>query len=583
MRDRRVQPGADALGEEDRVEHLAGRRIEAEGHVGQAERGLHVRPARLDLADRLDRLQGVAPGLLLAGGDREGQAVDQDVLDPHPPAAGQVGDQPLGDAHLPVGGPCLPLLVDGQRDDGRPVLDDKRHDPGEPRVRAVAVLVVDRVDQSAPAELLKAGLQHRGLGRVQDDWQRARRRQPARHHAHVLDAVAADVVHAEVEEVGPLAALLAGDLDAVIEPPLEHRLAEGLGAVGVRPLADGEVRGVLAERHMHVQRRRARLGAGAARPQLAPADPLDDLAQVLGGGPAAAAGEGQPVVAYERLVGVGELGRGERVGRAVGPEHGQASVGHAGQPDPGVPGQVAQVLGHLGGAGRAVQPDQVDAERLEGAQRRPDLGAQQHRSGGLDGDLGDDGQVRPGGRQRAPGAHDRGLGLEEVLRRLDEERVGAAGDQPGRLRLVRVAQVGVRRVAEGGQPGARSHRPQDVPGVLRGGPAVGRLAGDPGAGECQLVDALADAVLSQVRQVGPEGVRLHGVAADREVGVVDVGDHVGAGGVEDLVAALVPLEVVQARGPGPAAWCPWRRRRPRPARRGRCAARSGPGSGGGTT
>ena len=37
--------------------------------------------APLELADRLDRLDAVASGLLLAGGDREGQAVDEDVLD----------------------------------------------------------------------------------------------------------------------------------------------------------------------------------------------------------------------------------------------------------------------------------------------------------------------------------------------------------------------------------------------------------------------------------------------------------------------------------------------------------------------
>ena len=103
---------------------------------GQPERGLHVRVAALELADRLDRLDGVAPRLLLTGRDREGEAVDEDVAGPHSPAAGEVGDQPLGDPHLPLGRSGLPLLVDRQRDDGGAVLADERHDPGVPRRRA---------------------------------------------------------------------------------------------------------------------------------------------------------------------------------------------------------------------------------------------------------------------------------------------------------------------------------------------------------------------------------------------------------------------------------------------------------------
>ena len=60
---------------------MPGGRVEAEGDVGQAQGGLHVRVAALELADRLDRLDAVPAGLLLAGGDREGEAVDDDVLD----------------------------------------------------------------------------------------------------------------------------------------------------------------------------------------------------------------------------------------------------------------------------------------------------------------------------------------------------------------------------------------------------------------------------------------------------------------------------------------------------------------------
>ena len=140
----------------------------------------------LDLADRLDRLDAVPSGLLLAGGDREGQAVDDDVAArgcPQLPVRSL--DQPVGDLDLPLGRTRLALLVDGQRDHRRAVLHDQRHDPGEPGVRAVAVLVVDRVDHRAAAEPLQPGLQHRRLGRVQHDRQGRGGGQPEGEFAHV--------------------------------------------------------------------------------------------------------------------------------------------------------------------------------------------------------------------------------------------------------------------------------------------------------------------------------------------------------------------------------------------------------------
>ena len=122
VHDRGVQAGLDALVEEDRVQHHAGGRVEAEGDVGQPEGGLHVGEEPLDLADGLDRLDPVAAGLLLAGGDREGEAVDDDVAAAASPSSRQVLDDPGGHRDLPVRGAGLALLVDGQRHHGRAVL-----------------------------------------------------------------------------------------------------------------------------------------------------------------------------------------------------------------------------------------------------------------------------------------------------------------------------------------------------------------------------------------------------------------------------------------------------------------------------
>ena len=46
VHDRRVEPGLDALVQEHRVEHVAGGGVEAEAHVGHAERGVDARAAR---------------------------------------------------------------------------------------------------------------------------------------------------------------------------------------------------------------------------------------------------------------------------------------------------------------------------------------------------------------------------------------------------------------------------------------------------------------------------------------------------------------------------------------------------------
>ena len=92
-----------------------------------------------------------------------------------------------------------------------PCSRDDRHDPREPRLRAVAVLVVDRVDDgrgrrgsSRPASITAGSVessierQRGGGGAAGGDL------------AHVGDAVAADVVDAQVEQVRAVADLRRG-------------------------------------------------------------------------------------------------------------------------------------------------------------------------------------------------------------------------------------------------------------------------------------------------------------------------------------------------------------------------------------
>jgi hypothetical protein len=101
------------------------------------------------------------------------------------------------------------------------------------------------------------------------------------------------------------------------------------------------------------------------------------------------------------------------------------------------------VLAHLGRAGGAVEADELDAERFERGESGPDLRAEQHGAGGLDGHLHHDRQVGAGGLQGAARADERGLGLQQVLTGLDEQCVRAAGDEARCLLLIPVAQRGI--------------------------------------------------------------------------------------------------------------------------------------------
>ena len=248
MHDRRVEPGLLAFVQEDRVEHLPRRRIQAERDIRKPQRGLHIRVPLLQLADGLDCLDAVLARLFLARANGEGQAVDQNRRLVDTPVRGDVVDEALGDLHLLLGGAGLALLVDGQRDHGGAVLGDQFHGLGESRLRPVAVLVVHRVDGATATEVLQTCLQHRGFGGVQHDRQRRRGCQPAGQRGHVGGAVAADVVDAEIQQMRAVAGLLLGDVEAFLIVLGDHRLAKRLGAVGVRALPDHQHRRVLGKR-----------------------------------------------------------------------------------------------------------------------------------------------------------------------------------------------------------------------------------------------------------------------------------------------------------------------------------------------
>ncbi len=250
-----------------------------------------------------------------------------------------------------------------------PCSRDQRHDPGEPRPGAVAVLEVHRVDRRS-ARRAAPGRPRAPAARSSRASTGSVDAVPSRDGqlAHVGDAVAADVVDAHVEQVGAVAGLAAWRCRrSRPSRSAEHGLAEGLGAVGVGALADRQVGGVLPERHARrtattpPARGSGARGAGGRGRRRRSAS----RREVLGGGAAAAADEAEAELAERTAPSVvqrtppASAGSGRRRGRA----RGRPALGMQTSGDRGVPGQVPQVLAHLGRAGGAVQADRVDAER----------------------------------------------------------------------------------------------------------------------------------------------------------------------------------------------------------------------------
>ena len=148
-----------------------------------------------------------------------------------------------------------------------------------------------------------------------------------------------------------------------------------------------------------------------------------------------------------------------------------------------------------------------------------------------------------GFRAGALGAVDRGLDLQRVLAGLDQERVDAAGDEPGALHRQRVFELLIGDMSERRQARARPDRAEHETG-----PAVMRELGDRlarqfGGAAVELERLVGDAELAERDRRAAEAVGLDRVAAGREIDAVDFADEIGPALVEDLGAVLVPVEI----------------------------------------
>ncbi len=408
--------------QEHAVEHLPGGGGQPEADVGHAQGGEAAWDLRLDAFDGVERRHPVAAQLLLPRPQREGQGVEDQVGR----FQAELADPDVGQARahldLPICGAGLPLLIDGQGDQGGTVAFGQR----EQHVGLPApVLQVHAVDDAAAAQALEGRLDDVELGGVHHQRKGGLGGQLVDQGDHVGDSVAADVVHADVQAVGPLARLRLGDGQHLVHVLGQQVVAEQPRAVGVEALADDVEGQLLLDRDAGVQGCQGRGPFDVTWGRRQVPDGRDHGGQVLRGGAAAAADDLHAQISDELVVRGGQGVGGQRVAGLSVDHLRDAGVRDDRDGLAAVPRQMAHVLAHVLRARGAVHADDVDAQRVKGRDGRTDLAAQQHRVDALlDGDRDHDRHRDALGGHPVVAGRDGGLGLQQVEDGLDQQHVG---------------------------------------------------------------------------------------------------------------------------------------------------------------
>ena len=211
---------------------------ETERDVRHATAHFRVRQVRFDPARRLDEIDRVVVVLLHAGRDREDVRIENDVLRREADLIHEEAIRPLADADFFRVSRRLPLLVERHHHDRRAIMQNL------PRVLAelrFALLHRDRVHDPLPLQTFQPGLDHLPLRRIHHERHlrdlrfAAEQLQEARHRR---DAVDHSLVHADVDDVGPVLHLLPCDRHRLLVVPLLDQLRKLRRPRDVRPLAD---------------------------------------------------------------------------------------------------------------------------------------------------------------------------------------------------------------------------------------------------------------------------------------------------------------------------------------------------------
>ena len=183
------------------------------------------------------------------------------------------------------------MLVDGERDRRRAKVPDER----QHAVKALpTVLHVHGVDDDATRRRLEGRLQNLRLGRVNDERRLHGLTELTHDPRHQIGLVAPlSHGHADVQGVRPAFGLLARQgRDAVVVLG-EEKLFGLFAALRVQSLADEHGRRLLQEAHRRDAGGDERQRPRWTRPRALALDPLDELLDVVGRGPAASANDAQ--------------------------------------------------------------------------------------------------------------------------------------------------------------------------------------------------------------------------------------------------------------------------------------------------
>ncbi len=531
---------------------------EGERHVRDTAGRAAPRERGLQLPDRFDERDGVRVVLLHPRRDREDVGVEDDVLGQEPDDARQQVECPPQDGHPPLDRLGLASLVEGHDDDGGAVA---AAEAGLAQELRLPLLERDRVDDALALELLEPRLDDRPFRAVDHD--RHGRDvglcgDPPEEAGHRGDAVEHRLVHVDVDELGAVGDLLAGDVDGLVLVPLGHEPCELARAGHVRPLADVD-EGISRPRDDErlESRQAGETGGFRDRARRQTGHRRHDRRDMGRSGPAAAARDvEQPVLRplperTRHLIGclvvsaevVGQAGVRVRRDRPIGDLR-----------------QDVEMLAQLSRAEGAVE---TDDERIGVADAVPegfDRLARQGSARGVDDRPGDDDrktfaqlveEVREG--------RDRCLRVERVEDGLDQEDVRAALDQTRR----RFA-VGDLELRPGDAPGrrvldVRAHRGSLVGGSERAGDVartvgpdpfggVGGGPGEPGGRDIELANRRRiEAIVRLGDTRRGEGVRGDDVRARLEIGLVRGADRRRLGQAEEVgVAAQVAWMIAEA-------------------------------------
>ena len=531
-----VEATVDGLFEEDGVEHAAGVGVEAEGDVADAEDGLAVGQLEVDAPDGFEGFDAGGAVVFLAGGDGQGEGIEDEVLGAEAVFFCGEGVDAMGDGEFFIGGEGHAVFVDGEGDDGGAVAAGHGEDFGG---ALLAVFEVDGVDDGFAGDAFEGFLDDVGLGGVDEDGRGDAGGDLFEHAVHVGLFVFADDGAAEVEHLGAFVDEAFGEgEDAFVVAGADHVFEVGDAGGGVHLLGDDDGLAVDLEGDGGEGAGGDGLRFVVTRGGDGVADGLGDGADVGGGGAAAAADDLDAVLGDEAMLVGGELGGGEAVAGASADVLREAGVGQDGDGHGRILAEEANGVVHLLGTGGAVEADDIGTEAFQHGEGGADLGAEEHGAGGFEGDLHLDGD---GDAEVVHGVVTGGegdLGLEEVLAGFDEEDVDAAFDEGLGLLDVGGEHSVVGDVAERGELGGGADGAGDEAGLVGGGVFGGDAAGEAGGGEVEFAGALGDAELGEDEGGGAEGVGLDDVGAGGEVAGVDFADDVGAGDGEDFAAVF---------------------------------------------